>query len=193
MTRKVVLSVAEILNAANVGVMRQANALKRGLRDAHGLASENAWSVHIEGACGELAFCKAYGCHWSGGYLLDSGNTKPDVGNFEVRTRRNHHDKLIVRPRTPDDRVCVLVTGCSQDRVYIVRGWICAGDARSHTEWKEAPGNRPAAWFVPQEALHDMAEALDGWFDTADPVLELATDRTKARNDDVSAHQVANA
>lgn len=136
----------EVLYGAFLGVRRHAEALARGLPDRHG--AEASWDLHVEGACGEMAFAKAVNRYWDGS--CSTFRTKADVGALEVRTRSKPWYELIVREDDADDSVFVLVTGRAPR--YSVRGWIKAGDAKK-AEWLQTHGGREAAYFVPHVAL----------------------------------------
>jgi hypothetical protein len=144
------LSEAEMLTAAIVGARRQAENLAKGRLDAHGARKANGWQLHIEGACGEMAFAKYADRYWTGNLGdLDAD----DVGRWQVRTRSEHSFDLILHRTDPDDRAFVLVTGTAP--VYVIRGWIMGRDGKREEYWSDPARNRPA-FFVPQAALHPM-------------------------------------
>lgn len=143
------LTWAELMQAAICGVMRHITSLRDKRPDRHGAdLSGDGWSLHIEGAAGEIAFARARGCYWS-----SSVNTfsLPDVGDVQVRTRSRHDYELIVRDCDKDGDVFALVTGRAPE--FVVRGWIRGGDAK-RKEWRREHGGREAAFFVPQAELH---------------------------------------
>jgi hypothetical protein len=76
---------------------------------------------------------------------------------IEIRTRSKEHYELIVRPDDNMESRFVLVTGCAP--VFNVRGWIVGVDARREEWWNEY-GERPGAWFVPQESLLPIEELV---------------------------------
>jgi hypothetical protein len=150
---EVVLTPAESMMAAAVGALRHAESLHANRRDAHGLRTDaDGQSLHILGAAGELAVARVLGRYWGG----DVCNFKrADVGaSVQVRTRSRPDYDLIVRDDDDPADVFVLVTG-TPTRLS-VHGWIRGGDAR-RPEWRQTHGGRPAAWFVPQSALHPLA------------------------------------
>lgn len=75
------------------------------------------------------------------------------MGALQIRTRDKPDYDLLIRPDASPDDVYVLVTGRAPR--FNVVGWIVARDAM-RPEWSQTYGSRPAAYFVPQEALHDM-------------------------------------
>lgn len=143
----------ELFMASQVGVKRHVEALQRGLPDRHGCNPDDGWSVHIEGACGEMAAAKAMGRFYSGSVntFRDGG----DVGSIQVRTRSKEGYELIVRENDRDDDVFVLVVGRAP--MFRVLGWMRGRDAKQ-AEWRKEHGGRVAAYFVPTAALRGMVE-----------------------------------
>lgn len=148
---EVKLSRFEMFMAASVGIRRHIEALSRDLPDRHGFDGASGWQVHIEGACGEVAFAKAAERYWSGSVntFKDGG----DVGDVQVRTRSRHDYDLLVRPGDPDTARFVLVTGTAP--TYRVWGWIRGSVAKS-PHFLRTYGDRPAAYFVPKSELHPV-------------------------------------
>lgn len=148
------LSIPELYTAANIGVLRQIESVRKGLPDKHGFDGMNGWSVHIDGAAGEIAVAKCLGTYWGGS--CNTFKTEGDVGKLEVRTRSKDYYDLIVRDDDRDDSIFVLVihpTG----REYTVVGWITGRDAKQN-KWRKDYGGRPPAYFVPQSELRDISE-----------------------------------
>jgi hypothetical protein len=155
----------EAVMAGEVGMRRHLAALRGGNPDQHGRNGEDGWTVHIEGAAGELAVAKVLDRYWSGS--VNTYHDEGDVGQrLEVRTRSRHHYELLVRPGDPPDSAYVLVTG----RVpwFVVRGWVFGHEAM-RPEWLRVHGDRPAAYFVPHEELSPLAE-LAGWLGQRDVI-----------------------
>ena len=149
----VTLDTPELKHAAAVGAARHVAAIVRGHRDQHG-AELGGWSIHIEGACGELAASKALGRVWPA-FVNTYRSPQGDLGDgIEVRTRSRHDYELIVRVADPD-RPFVLVTGIAP--FFRVHGWIMGGEAK-RPEWLKPHGGREPAYFVPHEALRPMDE-----------------------------------
>ena len=146
------LNWAELFQAAVIGITRNVAALKRGLPDKHGFNGESGWSIHIEGAAGEMATAKALNLYYSSSVNVFK-SIHGDVGALEVRTRSKHEYDLIVRPNDNPDSVYVLVTGISP--IYRIRGWILGKDARKD-EWWQTHGGRSGAWFVPVDRLNSI-------------------------------------
>lgn len=149
----VTLNWYELWMATQVGVKRHLEALQRNLPDRHGCDPDDGWSVHIEGAAGEMAAAKAMNRFYSGSVntFRDGG----DVGAIQVRTRSKDGYELIVRANDRDSDVFVLVVGRAP--VYRVMGWMRGQDAK-RAEWRKEHGGRVAAYFVPTAALRAMGE-----------------------------------
>jgi hypothetical protein len=146
------LTWGELHMAAQIGVLRQLEAIRKGLPDRHGFDGDTGWTIHIEGAAGELAVAKVLNMYWGG--TVNTFKTEADVGSkIEVRTRSKDNYDLLVRNNDPDDSIFILVTGKAPK--YNVIGWITGKDAKKE-EWKQDYGGRPTAYFVPQNALNSL-------------------------------------
>ena len=145
---EVTLTTHEMAIAAWVGVRRNVESRRRGLRDRHGYKGDG-WQVHIEGAGGELAVAKALDMYWDG-----SVNTfkRADLPGIQVRTALTHKN-LIVRPADAPDEVFVLVTGQMPD--YQVHGRLRGSDAMQ-PQFLSGVGGRPPAYFVPPSKLNPI-------------------------------------
>jgi len=147
---EITLTSAEVFHGAVTGVMRQVSNLRDGRQDRHGIAREQGWQAHIEGALGELVVARYTNRFWSG----NLGKLRADdVGDLQVRTRSRHDYELILHPTDPDDRAFVLVTGTAP--TYRLIGWIRGREGKRQEWWKDPAGGR-AAYFVPQRALRPM-------------------------------------
>jgi hypothetical protein len=87
---------------------------------------DNAWSIHIEGAAGEMAAAKALGRYWA--MPVNTFKADGDVGELQIRTGPRHHNEFIVRPGDRDSDTFVLVTGRSPR--FRVHGYIIGGQAK---------------------------------------------------------------
>jgi hypothetical protein len=143
------LTPVERLMACAVGALRQAESLKSQRRDAHGLEDgRDGEDLHILGAAGELAVARTLGRYWGGDV---NSFKRPDIGaSVQVRTRSKSDYDLIIRDDDDPKAVFVLVTGRLSR--LVIHGWI-KGEGARRDEWRKTYGNRPAAWFVPQDAL----------------------------------------
>jgi hypothetical protein len=150
MNNKVKLEWFECELAAQVGLKRNVEALRRDLKHFTPLLDhQSAWNNHIEGAAGELAFAKWVGHYWSG-----SVNTfkVPDVGSVHVRTSVANRD-LIVRPKDDDSGVYVLVRG--QIPEFEIIGWVYGHEAKQPL-WLKNPNNGTPCYIVPTSALRSI-------------------------------------
>jgi len=146
--RVVTLSPSEIMQGAMIGVMRQVQNLKTGHGvNYYGAKDHNSWTLHVEGALGEMALAKYRGVYYAG--MGRRGGM--DVDDVDVRTTTYPNGCLIVHDADPDDRVIWLLTGVHGS--YTVRGWILSSAAK-RKEWIKDPQGGRAAYFVPQEALN---------------------------------------
>jgi hypothetical protein len=145
---EVKLTLGELHMAAQIGTLRHIEALRKGLPDRYGFDGETGWTVHIEGAAGEIAVGKTLGIYWGGS--VNTFKTEADVGKLEVRTRSKDYYELLIRDSDSSDSAYVLVTGKAP--TYNVVGWIFGKDAKQ-PQWKKEYGGRPAAYFVPHDSL----------------------------------------
>lgn len=153
----VTLTWDEICMGAVAGSLRQSAAIRRNSKNLYGAIPSDCWSLHAEGACGEIAVAKALNLFWGPG--VDSFKDRADVGGrFDVRTRLNHDRKLIVRRDDPDDRIIVSVTGKAPR--FDLRGWLYAREAKQE-RWLTQYGELAPAYFVPQKELRPMRELFD--------------------------------
>jgi hypothetical protein len=154
----------EVLMAAQIGLQREAESIKRSSADRRPNI-KHSWDQCIRGALGELAACKALGVFWDGS--VNTYRKKPDIPpNIQVRTRpadepRLQYD-LIVRKSDKDSDAFVLVAG--QRDTFVVRGWISGKDAKSPDFLRNYDGHEEA-WFVPRSALRpieELSQAMHG-------------------------------
>jgi hypothetical protein len=155
----VTLAWHEVLMAAQIGLQREAECLKRLSRDRRPNI-RHSWDQCIRGALGEMAACKALGVFWDGS--VNTFKTKPDIPpNIQVRTRPADCDKvkydLIVRSSDKDTDTFVLVAG--QRETFVVRGWITGKLAKNQSYSRNYDGHEQA-WFVPRDALRPIEELV---------------------------------
>ncbi len=152
MSIDITLTVGELHMAAQIGCLRQIESLVKKLPDRHGFDGTDGWSIHIEGAAGEIAVSKALNVYWGGS--VNTFRTAADIGTkLEVRTRSNYDYDLIVRDNDKALSVYILVVG--KIPTFRVVGWIRGSDAKNEA-WLKTYGNRPAAYFVPQSCLNPI-------------------------------------
>ncbi len=145
---KITLDWYEVSVAAKIGAARQIQSLHQGKPDAHGRGKDNGWTDHIAGVAGEIACAKALDLYWRPS--VNTFKVGGDVGKIQVRTRSRSNYQLIVRDNDDDDAKFVLVRGAIPH--FDVVGWILGKDAKKD-EYSQTHGGRPAAYFVPDEAL----------------------------------------
>lgn len=142
----VILTPSEIMMAAQVGVMRHVQNIKRKVKEAYGASPDKDWQYDIEGALGEYALAKYLNRCWGG-----TGEYRaPDVCGVDVRTSSKDWGDLILHPKDPDTRIFFLLTGLNGR--YTVRGWCYAKEGKKDQHWKDPAGGRPA-YFYPQTLL----------------------------------------
>lgn len=154
------LTSTELMIAGYVGCGRYVSALAKNWQHAHGAGPDDAWTKNIEGAAGELAVAKALGIYW----LPVIGNPDADdVGPYQVRTNNSRRfDDTILRPASETykgdrpDRVFIGVLSFTPD--YEIMGWIWGRDGMQERWLRKGSENdtRPAAYFVPRQALNSM-------------------------------------
>jgi hypothetical protein len=149
----VTLTWSELTTAAFIAIRRQIQNLANGRPDRFGAPVEDGWTLHIEGAAGEMAVAKAAGRYWCGS-LNDL--KADDVGLLQVRTRSRHSYELILHPGDPDDRAFVLVTGRAP--AFRIHGWIMGVDGKREEWWADPSGKNRPAYFVPTDSLRDLDE-----------------------------------
>ena len=142
------LTAYEILMAAQAGIMRQVENIKKSAEPYYGASSINDWQLHIEGCLGEFALAKFLNVWWGG----KGKKREADVDIYDVRTTPGHEFRLILHPDDPDDRIFWLVTG--RNGSYKIQGWIRASDGKQQKYWDDPTRKRPA-FFVPSSALND--------------------------------------
>jgi hypothetical protein len=141
------LSPSEILMAAQVGLMRQVQNLKRDVKEKYGAQPNTDWQLNIEGALGEYALSKYLNLHWGGCGDYQS----PDVGIVDCRTSGRDNARLCLHPKDKDDRIYFLLTG--MNGLYTVRGWLFARDGKKKEFWADPTGKNRPAYFIPQDRL----------------------------------------
>ena len=131
-----------------VGCKRRAESRAKNRKQGAGYNEADAWRNDIEGACAELAYCKALGIYWPGSI---NSFKDADCGKL-TQIRQTHHlnGSLIVRDRDPDNHFYVLVVGHCPE--FEIVGWIKGHDAKKN-EFLRCPGDQNPAYFVPQNKL----------------------------------------
>jgi len=149
---KIKLTRYDTFCAATVGAKRQAESLYKKLPDKHGFDGADGWTIHIEGAAGELAVAKALNLFWDG--TVNTFKRGGDIGDkLQVRTRSKDYYDLLIRQNDKDEDIFVLVVG--QIPNFKVVGWMRGVDAKQE-KYSQTYGNRPSAYFVPQKDLNSF-------------------------------------
>lgn len=149
-TSRVILTDAEMEIAILVGRRRYLSSLARGSKHLNGKALyENDWDMAIEGAAGELAFCKARGIYFEAS--VDTFHAPDAEGIWQIRTTRRLGRGLIMRKGDPPADLYVLVEG--QCPRYTIRGWIRGSDGMVPANWTAPDPKRAPCWVVPVAAL----------------------------------------
>ena len=142
------LTPLEIAWAAQAGVMRQCQDLRRNKPSIRGECQTAAWQRHIEGALSEYALAKHLNLHWSG----QGASGAPDVGGrHEVRVTHRDNGRLLLYEYDCDDSPYWLL--CGINGTYRVAGWILGVDGKLKKWWRKLREDRHPAYVVPQLAL----------------------------------------
>jgi hypothetical protein len=157
----IILTPYEYEVAVYIGLRRQEEAVKKGLKDQHGLefGSKDPLRCHVEGVAGEIACSRALNIYWR-----PSVNTfkAPDLlDNLQVKTRGEHYYDLLVRPRDNDNDLFVLVTRSPDpaDMLYRVHGYLSGAESK-RPEYLKNHGGRAPAYFPPQKVLHSNDDLI---------------------------------
>lgn len=167
---EVKLTWPEMLRAAEVGVLRRLETVVSGKHNLSGLdPASKGWDWDIQGAIGELAYCKFRQIYWPGyvrGSDRKSGDVRDGDVDVEVRCGSQRHYRLIVHEGDRDDLVNVLVVGDgNRGMTYWVVGWMYGAEAKQVGSF-ESPTGGFKDYFVNQAALHKVER---GWAPKAFP------------------------
>lgn len=151
------LSLSEMLNGCIVGCLRHHESSRKKMPDKHGFDGSklSGLSIHVDGACGEIAVAKLRGRYFGG--LVNSFKAADLGNNVQVKTRSSHDYDLIVRRDDNPDHIFVLVTG-SPPQLF-VRGWIYGHEAMQEKFLKTYGGREPA-YFVPAKFLRQVTKGV---------------------------------
>lgn len=147
----VTLDADELAVASLIGCRRNIACIRAKSDDVNFPDRENIrWQTHIDGACAELAVCKALGIYW---IALSGPTAEGDVGrNIQVRSTRYADGHLIIRSRDSDNARYVLVT--CRAPAYVVAGWMTGTEAKTDMFLRTNDRDPRPFWEVPQIALH---------------------------------------
>ena len=169
---RVTLTKAEILMAELIGHGRTIESRRQGLKPVLENDSQeyNAGKQEYRdklGSLGELAVAKAFNVFFPG--HVNVSKEVPDVYDWEVRTIDTPGNRLIIRPHDKLDRiyvsVCVDMDGLQETPPYLhcwVKGYFDAKDLTEERqrEWVQNPGDRGAAYFIPDNELKNCDDLL---------------------------------
>lgn len=111
------LTPQEIHLAASHGLARRIDKHK-GLRGDRIQKERSTWDNEIEGACAELAWCKARGIYWAGVADIRAKDNR----EVEIRWTKHEDGGLIIYPHDKDDSIYVLAKGFAPDFRFV--GWL---------------------------------------------------------------------
>lgn len=149
---EITLTWAELLLAADVGVMRNVQSMKLGRTPL--FRAEDSWTSNIEGAAGEMAVAKARDRFWSGAI----GNiTADDVGPYQVKTNatRKWDDLMLPERQAKPDKIYISVLSFAPR--FIITGWIKGSDAMQKQFRRAGPPFASPLFLVPRLVLNDMS------------------------------------
>lgn len=152
---KITLTDEQVYYSGGIGLRRQLEAMKRGLKDKPSVKSRQGWTIHIEGAAAELAGCLALGIDWPAS--INTGKQADASIQLEFKRRIESWYDLTIRNGDLPDRIYVLVTGKIPN--FVVVGWIRGRDGMKPEYWGDPNGNG-SAWFVPQSKLHGLDKLM---------------------------------
>jgi hypothetical protein len=162
----ITLDAQEFFLGAQLGVMRNCASILNGGTDKNGLAPKDRWWTAIEGACGEIAFARAYGLFWHGGLNQRADDLRYDVAGYDVKTMSSFSYLLRIRPDEAAKPIWYgMVRGVAPR--FEVHGCYWGRDALEHPEWLSdlqpvghpattQPKKRPPAYLIPMSELRPV-------------------------------------
>ena len=120
---------------------------------------EPIWHTDAISCLGEMAVAKHLDHFWAG--AIGDYNAA-DVSTFyQVRATDWPNGRLFVYPDDKDHMPYVLAR--VQDNIVTLVGWVYGREGKLKEYWQEVTAKRPGrfAFFVPDEALHDIGEIPD--------------------------------
>lgn len=147
----------EFFAAALLGVTRNVESLSRGGTDRFGMPLFKKWFDAVEGACGELAFAKAYGFFWHAGLNQAKKDLRHDVAGYDVKTMSSLRYLLRIRPEEAEEPIWYALV-CGVAPHFEVHGCYFGPDVLPHPEWlDDLDPTRPPAYLVP---MHELKPVL---------------------------------
>lgn len=151
-----VLTEDEFLQAGYLAIRRNVTRIMRFGCDSHGMPLVRKWFDSVNGACGEMAFAKAFELPWHQGIGLYKNDPQGDVSGYEVKTHTHHTYLLRLRPdEIQKPRWYAHVTGCAPS--FLIHGMWWGPWTAGRDEWLSAldPG-RPPAYLIPMKLLRPI-------------------------------------
>lgn len=160
--KQITLDRQEFFLGAQTGIIRNIASIMRDGENRHGMEEEDRWWTAIEGACGEIAFAKAYGLYFHAGVDQSKKDMRSDVAGYDVKTMSVLWYQLRIRPDEAKlPRWYALVCGAAP--TFQVHGCFYGPDVLQHPDWlKDLPSKdpkakkRPPAYLVPMAALRPV-------------------------------------
>lgn len=181
---RVSLDRCEYLIVCAVADFRVDRVIRERLGPGHGEKGRDRdmlYRRHWPGAMAELAHAKHWDIFWAG-KSSDFGR-EGDVHGVEVRGTGTRSGHLIIFPRDPDDRLCVL-GACQGESVVWLCGGMFAGQAKlskyDAPPEKLRPGS-PKQFWVPQSDLVPLSAIVEH----QPAFLEARTDLARIRQADL--------
>ncbi len=151
--KTITLSKFNVFAGATAGITKSVCSMFR--EDRAGCDSaKDGFQINCMGAIAELAFAQFMDLFYDG--TPNTFKSRPDVGDFEIRSTHYQNGKLILRDGDKfDDTIYVLALTGDLPNVHFP-GWIRGSDAKN-TEFIERFGNsRDECWAVPQDKLQSI-------------------------------------
>jgi len=153
---EVLLSPDDYSIAVHLATERLMESLREGRRDT--LFEKNflhALSIHVLGACGEIAYAKWAGEYPRFGVKQFSGMDADHGKDIEIRHRSSRSYDLKIVDKDDPARKYVLTRGLPPS--IEIAGW-AYGHEVMRPEYRADHGGYGECWFVPVEALRRMEE-----------------------------------
>lgn len=154
---KTSLTTDELVRCSEIGVLRQSEAKRKGLKSKRICPNYTDGEIHDIGPPYEMAYKKI--CGYAGDLLVNTFKSCGDVAGIEIRGRTKHWYDLNIRPDDNLDRIFVLVTSedwWSPDNEFIIKGWLRGSFAATLVPLSDKGDYKAPAWFVPAIKLHPV-------------------------------------
>lgn len=142
----------EIAMAAEVGVRRKVESMRKSLKPLHEFAGHHSFDIDIMGACGELAVAKLMRLYWDGSVGTFKAN---DLQGWQVRTRiSTHYEGLVLRDNDRDEDNTILVVASLPS--FDVLGYVNNARGKRMGVRKVLQKGRPPAIVVAESLLEPL-------------------------------------